>query len=640
MRYNVVFGTAIVTALLSGAATAIEQQESLDQITVTAARTALPIESAGSAITIIDRAEIERRQARYVTDLLRAVPGFAVSQAGGAGSQTQVRVRGAEANHVLVLIDGVRANDPAAGDEFRWEYLTTGNVERIEVVRGPQSALWGSDAVAAVVQVITRSGGDDRALGGYVEGGAENTLNGSFHGNVGGERWSVGFSVERLSTDGFNISRNGNEQDGADIDSASLSMALDATDTVSIEFGLRSVDAYSEFDAVDFFTTGLPEDTDVATDIRQNYARLGVSIGAEEQRLRHHLRARYYDSDNRDLVSGAEASSAGSDRVAVAYQADIRLGKNLLAVALEHERTGFEQRGQTLFGSLDQDQSMDVSSAVTDLQLYSGESLSWLLSARFDDNSDFEDALTGRVSMAWALGDDTRLRANVGTGRKNPTFIERFGFFPGQFIGNPELKPEQSTSYEIGIDFRAFDAADVQLTVFLQDLENEINGFVFDPDTFLATAENMPGSSTRRGAEVAASWSPASNIRLAASYTYTDSSEQDFLGNDVRELRRPRHAGSVHASYVFGQEQSTITLAADYNGTRSDIFFPPFPEPSQIVTLGNYWLVDLAGRHSLSRNVTLFARLSNLLDSEYEQVYGYRTQGRSAFAGVELRFGN
>jgi vitamin B12 transporter len=166
-------------------------RDDIDQIIVTGARTPLTINQIGSALSVITREDIERRETRYVADLLRSVPGFSVSHTGVAGSQTQVRVRGAEANHILVLIDGVRANDPATGDEFRWEYLSTGNIERIEVVRGPQSSLWGSDAVSAVVHIITRSDQSASSTRGYAEGGSFNTTNAGLNGVLVGDRWSL-----------------------------------------------------------------------------------------------------------------------------------------------------------------------------------------------------------------------------------------------------------------------------------------------------------------------------------------------------------------------------------------------------------------------------------------------------------------
>jgi len=604
-----------------------------DQIIVTGSRTPISAGDIGSAVTVLTRDDIERRQARYVSDLLRTVPGFAVSHSGVVGSQTQVRVRGSEANHVLVLIDGVRANDPATGDEFRWEYLGTSNIERIEIVRGPQSALWGSDAIGGVVQIITRSA-NATGIGGYLEGGTQNTFNGALNGSLGGDKWSAGLGIEQLTTDGSNISRTGSEADDADMTTVSLNAQFRPTDTVSLRFGARSVDAYSQYDAVDFFATGLPADSDVATDTTQHTANLRATFGAVDSRLRHHLSARYFDSDNRNLVDGSEDSSTGSKRLTFGYQADIAFGENMLALAFEHEDTQFEQRGAVNFGDPNQDQQMDVTSVIADFQGRSAESVTWLLSARFDDNSDFDDIVTGRASAAWEVSGTTTLRANIGTGQKAPTFIERFGYFPGQFIGNPDLKPERSVSYDIGIDQRLSAAASIQVAVFKQTVEDEIDGFVFDPNTFLFTAENLGTTSERNGLEFGALWAVSESLNLSMNYTYTDSTE-----NGTTELRRPRHAGNVTVDYNFLDARARLTLAADYGGTRQDIYFPPWPQPSEIVTLDNYWLLDLTAQYQATDTIKLFARASNLLDTEYEQVYGYNTPGRAVYAGAEVGFG-
>ena len=611
------------------------ESETLEQIVITAARSPLAIGSVGSAVTVITRDDIERRQARYVTDLLRAVPGFAVSHAGGAGAQAQVRVRGAEANHVLVLIDGVRANDPATGDEFRWEFLTAANVERIEVVRGPQSSLWGSDAIAAVVHVITRRGDEKPAAGGYIEGGSEDTINGALHAGFGGANWSLSASAERLETDGFNISRSGDERDGSDIMTATLATRIAAGERLAFDAGLRVVDAYTQFDATDFFVTGLPADSDVATETSQNLLHAGATIGDDTTRLLQRVNLRYLDTDNDNLVDGIAGAGTASERSTISYQADLRLGGDLLSLALEHESTDFRQYGATAFGDPNQSQSMQANSVIGDYQGHPSGRLTWLLSARFDRNSDFQDAVTGRLSLSFDATPATRLRANIGTGRKNPTFIERFGFFPGQFVGNAALKPEETTSFDVGIEHRFGERFEAQATLFRQDLENEINGFVFDPDTFLTTAENMDGNSRRSGVELAASWAVSERLGLNATYTYTDSESDE----GTPELRRPRHAGSLHIDYGFLDQRGRLVLAADYGGTRQDVFFPPFPEPSAIVTLDRYWLLDLSAQYAMTPSVKAIARVSNLLEAEYEQVYGYRTQGRALYAGLQMDFG-
>jgi vitamin B12 transporter len=628
--------------LLNHAAIADESESSrIDQIIVSGARTPLTINQMGSAVTVITRDEIERREARQVTELLRSVPGFSVSHTGVAGSQAQVRVRGAEANHILVLIDGVRANDPATGDEFRWEYLSTGNIERIEVVRGPQSSLWGSDAVAAVVHIITRSEQAASGINGYAEGGSFSTANAGLDGTYSGDRWTLSGGVESLTTDGSNVSRTGSEKDDSDLTTANLSARFSATEALSFNAGLRSTDAYSQFDPVDYFVTGLPTDGDVATDTRNLYARAGVALRPDDSDVSHELNVRYFDSDNRNLVDGIEDSATASDRFTFAYQTNVNIGANVLTLALEHEETEFEQSGAAVFGDPNQSQKMDTTSAIAEFQWLSMDRLAWIVSARADNNSDFDNAFNGRLSVAFEFSDSTTLRSSIGTGQKNPTFTERFGYFPGQFVGNPALKPERSTSYDIGFDQSlGKDAIQLQASLFRQDLTDEINGFVFDPVTFLSTAENMLGKSKRSGVELAARWALSDSVGVSANYTYTESTEQDFLGNDVHELRRPRHSGGFSVDYRTANERFSASLNTDYGGTRTDIFFPPWPDPSEIVTLSNYWLVDLAARYRASDSVTVFAKGSNLLDEDYEQVYGYRTPGRAAYFGVRVNFGS
>jgi vitamin B12 transporter len=615
-------------------------QEDIDQIIVSGARTPVTINQLGNASTIITRAEIERREARHVSDLLRSVPGFSVSHTGIVGSQTQVRVRGAEANHILVLIDGVRANDPATGDEFRWEYLSTGNIERIEIVRGPQSSLWGSDAVSAVVHIITRTEASGSSFGGYAEGGSFGTSNAGLNGALGGSGWTLQGGIESLATDGSNISRSGNEKDDSDLTTANLSAKFSATESLSFSFGLRSVDAYTQFDPVDYFVTGLPTDGNVATDTQNLFAQAGVVLHRDGSHISHRLNVRYFDSDNRNLIDGIEDSSTASDRVSFAYQADVSIGENVLSFALEHEETQFDQTGAIVFGDPNQTQKVDVSSAVVEFQGLSLDRLTWIVSVRADDNSDFDNALNGRLSLAFDLSETTTLRASVGTGQKNPTFTERFGFFPGQFVGNPALQPEHSTSYDVGVDRSLADGAvHLQVSLFQQDLSDEINGFVFDPVTFLTTAENMSGKSRRSGVELASRWNMNDSLGIGAHYTYTDATEQDLLGNDVHELRRPKHSGGLSVDFRTAEERFSASLNADYGGSRTDIFFPPWPNPSEIVTLGNYWLLDLAAQFAATPSVTLFAKGSNLLDEDYEQVFGYRTQGRASYLGVRMNFG-
>lgn len=614
--------------------------DDVDQIVVTGARTPLEINRIGSASTVISRPEIERRQARYVSDLLRAVPGFSVSQTGVHGSQTQVRVRGSEANHVLVLVDGVRANDPATGDEFRWEYLATGNVERIEIIRGSQSALWGSDAVGAVVNVITRSGVSRQGMDVYAEGGANNSVNFGASGVTQIDSWLFSGGIESFDTQGGNISRIGGENDGSNLTSGSMAAQFSASERLVFNAGLRVIDATSETDPIDFFVTGLPVDGDQETQSDNIVGDVGGSLLTRDGRIRTHMKVRYFESKHRNVIASAEESSSASERVSIALQSDIQLNENRLSLAMEHENTDFEQRGAVGFGDPNQDQSMRVTSAIAEYQHLNGDRLTWILSSRFDKHSDFENVLTGKASMAFQWTDDTAIRASVGTGHKAPTFIDLFGFFPQQFIGNPNLKPETSIAFDIGLDHHFLDGLTLQTSVYVQELKDEINGFVFNPVTFLGTAENRSGTSNRSGVELAAQWQVSAAVTAAATYTYTDSDEEDALGRSVAEVRRPRHSGSISLDYASQSERFGAMLVADYGGTRKDLFFPPFPAPQETVLLDNYWLVDLTTHLQLTPTIAVFARGTNLLDTDYEQVFGFQTLGRTGYLGLRASFGD
>ncbi len=609
-----------------------------DQLIVSASRAALQLNRVGNAVTVIDQEQIERRQARYVTDLLRSVPGFAISRSGVEGTQTQVRVRGSEANHVLVLIDGVRANDPATSDEFRWEQLTTANIERIEIVRGPQSALWGSDAIAGVVNIITTDGADTSAISAYTDAGSNSSLNAGLSGVLSEANWRFNAGVERLKTDGENISRAGDEKDDSETTTANFGARYAGDSGLTLNFGLRAVDSRTQTDPVDF-GTGLPADADRVTDAKTLAANVSARLKSASGKVANRVSLRWFDSDNRFLVDGAEDAATLSDRLTVAWQSDFSLGADALSLAVEHEVTRYEQRGAVGFGDPNQKQKIDVTSLVMDYQGRIGEQLSWLLGGRYDENSDFDDSLNGRLALAWNTDESLTLRGSVGTGQKNPTFTERFGFFPAMFIGNPDLQPEKSISYEFGFDKRFLGGdLETQVSVFRQNLKDEINGFVAVPGGF--TALNVAGKSRRSGAELSASWQLHSRVELGGNYTYIDSEQKDAAGVKQAEIRRPRHSGSVWTRYDSEDERFSASLNVDYSGTQTDTFFPPFPAPSEAVSLGRRWLVDLTAQYAVTGELTVFVRGANLLDEDYEEVYGYNTLGRAAYLGLRANFGD
>ncbi len=220
----------------------------------------------------------------------------------------------------------------------------------------------------------------------------------------------------------------------------------------------------------------------------------------------------------------------------------------------------------------------------------------WTASLRLDDYSDFDNATTWQLAASYQLSPALRLRGSAGTGSKAPTFTERYGYFEDYFIGNPDLKPESSKGWEIGLDSRwASDRYQFQLTYFDQDLQDEIDGFVFDPDTFLFTAQNKDSDSSRKGIETVLDTRLGKSFTLIATYTYTDAREKDALGRAVIEVRRPRHLASLSADYYFAGNRGNLNLNLNYSGSQQDNFFSPVTYVTERVEIDAYTVVNLAG---------------------------------------------
>jgi len=617
----------------------------LDDMLVTGGLQPISVNDVAGSVTIITRAEIEQRQVKYLSDLLRDVPGFAVSQAGGPGTQTQIRVRGAEANQLLVLIDGVRANDPASGDEFPYQYALTANIERIEIIRGPQSATWGSDAMAGVINIIRKKNVDSHYISGNLEAGSFNSLSAGVDGGYSGESFRVTGGLSYFESDGTNISRQGSEKDGASNTTANLDLEIDATDALILRFSGQAVDATSDYDAVDYFVTGLPVDADRVTESQQTYLTAEARYAPGQRPFSGSFMINRRDSDNDNYSDGLWNSSTAAETIEIRLRGGWEIGngeikKHRINFALERQNVDFSQRGlPSFFGDPNQDQSYTVNGYALE---YVGKPLkdfSWTLSGRLDDYSDFDNAATWRLAGSYRLSPAVRLRSSIGTGSKAPTFTERYGFFEDVFIGNPNLKPESSQGWEIGIDTSWLENRNsLQLTWFNQDLQDEINGFVFDPETFLFTAKNRTSNSKRQGLEAVFDARLGQSWSVGASYTYTDATEKDASGRSVSEVRRPKHMASLVANYFFAEERGNLNVNVNYNGKQLDVFFSPVTFTLDRVVIPSFTVVDIAASWRLTESLDLTARVSNFMDEEYEEILGFVRPGRAVYAGLRGRF--
>ncbi len=613
------------------------QQTEIEEVLVSASLLPIAASRSANAITVIDSEQLKNRAALSVSDLLRDVPGLAVSRSGVQGSATQIRVRGAEANHLLVLIDGVEANDPSQSDELNWGTLSAADIERIEVIRGPQSSLRGSDAMAGVVNIVTRRADRPLSANLFTETGSFGTYNsglsiGSKQGDFDGR-----LSVNHIETEGENISRTGSEKDGYRNTNINLNAGWTVSDELRLSFAARQSDGMNEFDGDSDFD-GFVEDQDKVSEFRNSTMRVQGDYVSVDGRFQHKLVIAQSNNDNEAFDAGVLGNYTSSTKDQYQYVGSVFWDESSqrLSVLAEREEEDFQQRGAIddygIYGIYDpnQDRERNTDSIAIEYRNDISDALSLAASARYDDNSEFDSANTVRVEAVYQLNDGTRLRSAYGTAIKNPTFTERFGFYTN-FIGNPSLEPEESTSWELGIDQILFDnSLTLSATLFDTELKNEINGSAVDPVTFGYTAVNKEGKSQRQGVELTAIGTLTNSLSLNAAYTYTDSVEwDDETGVYIDEVRRARHMASLNLSWQ-AMDNLHINTNVQHNGSQTDVVFP------DIVALDSYTLVNLNANFSATEKLDVYLRLDNLFDESYEEVFSYQTLGFGASLGVRF----
>ena len=632
MKLNKHYSAAFALAVSSFSAQVISDTNAeIEEVLVSASLMPITASRSANAVTVIDRAQLRNRATVSLSNILRDVTGFSVSQVGVLGSQTQVRVRGAEANHLLVTIDGVEANDPSQGDEFSWGTLTASDIERIEIIRGPQSSLRGSDAVAGVVNIITRSA-EKSSVGLFLESGSWATHHSGF--NIGHKQgdFDIRFGLSHIESAGDNIARTGDENDGYRNTTYNIRSGLKLSDQMDISFAARESDGMNQFDADNDFD-GLIEDQDRVSEFENSTMRFKGDYASKDGNWQHKVLISQSKSDNTAFADKAKGNVTASTKDQIQYIGSFTWdqGAQNIAALVEREEEDWMQRGEITWGVYDpnQDRERDTDSVAVEYRTDINDHLTLAASARHDDNSEFDSAKTYRAEAIYQLTEAIRLRGAVGTAVKNPTFTERFGFYTN-FIGNPNLIPEESTSWELGADQLIMGGAlTLSLTIFEAELENEIDGFVYDPATFAYTSNNINGTSERKGAELSAVGNISESMSLAAAYTYTDSTGDDA----VREVRRPRHIASLNLGWQAAHNLR-LNTNIQFTGEQTDVYFPPFPEPSQVVALSNHTLVNINLNYSATEKFEMYLKLENALNENYEEVFGYQTLGFGASLGL------
>jgi len=608
-----------------------------DTLRVLGHRTTLgPAAQLGQTLRFDDY-DLQSSGAALITDLLWELPSAAPSQAGALGSLTQLRLRGGEANHVLVRIDGFEANDPASGSEFDFSQLRSTTVSGMNLLSGAAGALWGSDALAGVLdfQTLTSTGNRTELS---LEGGERGREALALRWARGSAQQGLAVTLDRFETEGTNTARTGDEDDGYALQTVQLKGHRALTDQLTVTALARQVTRRSDIDGTPA-PAFIPEDSD--TQGRAQQRLLGVRLDYETDQQTVSVSAEQLASRYRDAEDGARTAQRRGDRLRLVLQGTryfprAPLGEAVLTLAAEQEQERFDQLGEaSVFGDPTQRQSLTHRSLLAVAGWRPGDRLTLSASGRFDDNEAFASAWTGRVGAEVAFTANGALWASFASAQKNPTFTERFGFTPNTFFGNANLRPERSVAAEMGVRQR-WPALGLEGSVVAHRarLKDEINGFSFDGALGGFTAVNREGTSQRSGVESTLAWASDQGLEVTARYSVLDASEVQG-GARRDEVRRPGKQGSLTAALMpghLGPFSGRLTVA--WREALDDTDFASFP--AETVKLDALTLVR--GQVSVHPNegVTLSLLGENLLDERYEAIWGYRAPGRALYLRAHL----
>ncbi len=633
-------------------------QNGIDSIGTPGQTAGVGTDAIGTAVSVVTASDIEAAQQRAGADVLRGLPGVSISQQGGAGSVAVARIRGAESNHTLVLVDGVEVNSRIDGF-FDFANLATDDIEQIEVLRGPQSGLYGSGALGGVINIVTKSGKGPARFIAEAEGGSFNTRAGRVGVSGGTDTAWGSFMVSSRHADGFNIAPQGVERDGSDLKTLSFKGGISPTRnfTVSGSFRASRLDsAYDNYDSI-YGADGLPVIGDVTAVDAPNRSenemwsgRIAADLSLFDDAWTQQVFATrsnrdFYDVSFPSWLPGASENRLIDDALTYGYKSTIRIGPKHDG-AVRHFLTGLVERREESF---DQPTSADFhaergrTSFVGEVRgeyfntLYLGGSLRRDLNETFDDVTDWRIDGSLKVPMT-----PFRLHTSYGTGTKLPSFAELYGTF-SRYTPNPDLKPERSKGWDVGVETTLLGGRGVvDVTYFNTDLTNEITE---DFSQFpLISSINLDGRSKRQGIEVSGRFKLVAGITLGASYTWLDAVDDKGL----QELRRPEHQARFDVDWRSEDARARLNLATIYNGTMPDFAsavvgygsgpfgsFPIYLNDTRM--LDEYWLVRLSGSYELKPGLEAFARVENLLDANYQEVFGYQSAGIAAYAGLRLK---
>ncbi len=627
--------------------------DGLDEVVVVANRAPEPLSKIGNSVTVLDEAAIRDSQAALVADVLATTPGITLARNGGVGQPTSIFIRGAESDQTVVLIDGVQLNDPSTtGGGFNFQSLVTGDISRIEILRGAQSTLYGSQAIGGVINIVT--GQPDKAFGGGVtaEGGSNDT--GSVNAHIGGKsddlQWRL--AGNWLGTSGisaFDERFGGAERDSSQIGGGSGTLLYDITSDLQLDLRGYYNNAFDNFDGVDTKSGNFGDDGEYGKN-SQALGYAGVTLHSPDRTLTNRVAFQYTNTQTREYDPNAPQTYFSPNTETFygvgrnereEYQGTWEFAPRYQAVfGAQHERSTISTDSPAFdySGPEPLNNEATIDSGYVQLQGEVIDGLTLTGGERYDHHDVYGGHTTGQAAVAWVLNDGrTVLRSSFGQGFKAPSLYELYSS-----NGNTALRPEVAHSWDAGIEQRIDDGRAALSATYFQSHSRDLIDFVYcqTPNAaplcpkyfvFYGYYDNVARTAAH-GVELQASFSPIPELLLSANYTLTETEDQSpgssTQGNEL--ARRPKDTANAAVTYDWPERWKT-TVAVRYGGR-------DFDNAANTVALGGYVIVDVRADYSVNDHFQIYARIENLTGKYYETAYEYGSLTRQAFAGIRATF--
>ncbi|GHB17575.1 ligand-gated channel [Pseudovibrio japonicus] len=588
-----------LSALLGSTIAPSANETELGEIIVIASRTETEAGKVGSTTHVVTEEDLKNDGAIFVSEYLTKLPGISFSQSGGAGKVSSLRMRGMNNYYTKVLVDGIDISDPSSPQvEARLEHMLLNDVERIEVLKGSQSALYGGQAVAGVVNIITKHAEPGTVQhNATLEGGSYGTVNASYGFKAASDRADIAVNVERFHTDGFSaVAPKGRPADDDGYDNMTLSAkgSFDFTDELNFYFSARGLQATNEYDGTDEPAAKNKSDSE------QYFGKIGANYSWIDDRMTTDASIQFSD-----VTREYTGYTAKGNRTKLELLNDFDLSENFRLnfggdwsrENVKGQSKEIEVIGGFVQGLWNPTAPLNVSGAL-----------------RVDHHNAYGYYLTGRGTISYQVSQGTRIRSSLGNGFRAPSSYELYD----SYAGNPDFEPETSLSYDVGIDQNLF-ADKLRLSVnYFQILTEDL--ILNDPTTY--KYEQIDGLSRSQGAELSVNWDALTNLSFNGAYTYTWA-----VGPDKKRLKRvPLHDVNVGVTYK-PVDVLSLNLNSSYVSGIEDVG-----------ELDDFVLVNAKAAYQYNENLTLYVRGENLLDQDYERIRDYQTPGLSVYAGLTASF--